>query len=165
MISTRTDPRALNYDPGQVVCSGPPNKSATDTRLSDGRLRVADVMKAPAPTIDADAPILEVIHRLVHQEEDELVVTVGGRPDGIITSRQVISLLERDHEDWRARRAIDLARDRAPRLLPNLALPAAARALTSSRHDALPVVDYRGDLIGLLAHRHLVAQITHGHER
>jgi CBS domain-containing protein len=32
--------------------------------------------------------------------------------------------------------------------------------LTSGRHEALPVVDYRGDLIGILTRRHLMTLLA-----
>jgi CBS domain-containing protein len=125
-------------------------------------MRVADLMKAPAPTIDPGAPLLEVIHRIITEGEEELVVMAGRRPTGVITARQILALLEPENAGWRPHHAADLVRGRTPRLLPDLTLPAAARALSSDRYDALPVVDYRGDLVGLLAHRHLVAHIAHG---
>jgi CBS domain-containing protein len=128
-------------------------------------LTVAELMTAPAPTVDSDAPLFEVVHRIISAGDSELVVTIGSRPGGIITARQIVALLEPDNATWRPTRAIDFVGDQAPRLLPDLTLNAAARALTSTdRHDALPVVDYRGDLIGVFGRRHLVAYIAHGHE-
>jgi CBS domain-containing protein len=137
--------------------------TTTDPRTE--HLTVAQVMTAPAPTIDSDASLFEVIHRIIRDRDPELVVTIGSRPVGIITARQIVALLEPDNATWRPSRAIDFVDDRVIRLLPDLTLPAAARALTTTdRYDALPVVDYRGDLIGVLAHRHLVAHIAHARE-
>lgn len=138
--------------------------TGTTAATVDLRLRVADLMASPAATIDPDAPLLEVINRISALGDEELVVTQGARPLGVITARQILALLDSDRASWRPRRARDLVSDRTPRLLPDLTVPAAARALSAAGYDALPVVDYRGDLIGVLAHRHLVAHIAHGHE-
>jgi len=136
------------------------------TTTTDAELvTVAELMTTPAPTIDSDAPLFEVVHRIISHRDHELVITTGTRPVGVITARQVVALLEPDKATWRPSRAIDFVDDQVVRLLPDLTLRAAAAALTSSdEHDALPVVDYRGDLIGVLGHRHLVAHIAHGHE-
>jgi CBS domain-containing protein len=127
------------------------------------RLTVADLMTTPASTIDSDAPLLEDIHRIIRGADDELGATTGARPVGVITPRRIVALLEPDNATWRPSRAVDFVGDQVRRLLPDLTLAAAAQALTATDgYDALPVVDYRGDLIGVLAHRHLVAHIAHG---
>ena len=137
----------------------------TATARNTSTLTVAELMTAPAPTVDSDAPLFEVIHRIIDSGDYELVVTVASRPVGVITARQIVALLEPDNATWRPTRALDFVSDRTPRLLPDLTLPAAARALTTTDgYDALPVVDYRGDLIGVFGHRHLVAHMAHGHE-
>ena len=68
------------------------------------RLRVAEVMSAPAPTIDADTPLLEVIHRIIASGGRELVVATGARPEGVITARDILALLETDAGRRRAQR-------------------------------------------------------------
>jgi CBS domain-containing protein len=157
MTRTNADPRALDYDPGRFVGTRPAHR--TDRRFSriGERLRVADVMSAPAATIDPDTPLLEVVHRIITSGDDELVVTVRARPEGVITARGILALLEPDYAHWRPQRAIDLVPTGTPRLLPELTIATAVKALTGGRHEALPVVDYRGDLIGVLAQRHLIA--------
>lgn len=159
MISTRTDPRALNYDPGRVIGACPANLPRHSNGIGD-RLRVADVMSAPAPTIDSDAPLLEVVQRIITSGDDEIVVTIGARPEGIITARGMLALLEPDAANWRPQRAIDLVAEGTPRLLPELNISTAVNVLTSGRHEALPVVDYRGDLIGILTRRHLMTLLA-----
>lgn len=165
MTSTRIDPRALDYDPGRVVCTKSAAAPTAEPEQPFRPVRVADLMTTPAPTTEPDAPLLEIVHRLISQEESELIVAVGKRPSGVITARHIIALLEPDYADWRPRRAIDLLRTLTPSLLPDLTVSAAAVALTFGGHDALPVVDYRGDLIGVLAQRHLVAHLAHGQMR
>lgn len=160
MTRACTDPRALDYDPGRVIGSCPPDKPSVHLERIGRRLRVGDVMTAPAPTIDADAPLLEVVHRLIVGGDDELVVTVGARPEGVITARGMLALLEPDYASWRPQCAIDLVSMRAPRLLPDLKVATAVNVLSGGRHEALPVVDYRGELIGVLTQRRLVALLA-----
>jgi CBS domain-containing protein len=157
MTTPCTDPRALEYDPGRVVGTCPPVSPTVHLKRIGERLRVGDVMTSPAPTIEPDAPLLEVIHRLIACSQDELVVTVGARPEGIITARGILALLEPEYADWRPQRAIDLVAMGTPRLLPELKVATAVSVLNGGRHEALPVVDYRGDLIGVLTQRRLVA--------
>jgi CBS-domain-containing membrane protein len=159
MTSEFTDPRARHYDPGRVVGTCAADGRARHSPRIGERLRVADVMTAPAPTIDSDAPMLEVIHRITSGEA-ELVVTTDARPVGIITARGILSLLDPDNADWQPQRAIDLAPTGTPRLLPGLSVATAVHALNDGPHEALPVVDYRGDLIGILSQRQLIVLLV-----
>ena len=159
MTSEFTDPRARNYDPGRVIGTCPPVRRSGHSQGLMGRLRVWEVMTAPAPTIDPDAPMLEVLHRITSGEA-ELVVTTGARPEGIITARGILSLLDPDNSNWQPQRAIDLVPTGTPRLLPDLSVAIAVHALNDGPHEALPVVDYRGDLMGILSQRHLIALLV-----
>ena len=161
MNNTKTDPRAIVYEPGRVVGVESAGVTSTiRTPATPGAVTVGAVMTNPPAIIDPDAPLFEVIHRLTIGNAEELVVTVGSRPAGVITPRQLLTLLTPEDSQRRPRRALDLIPSRSPRLLPDLTLAAAARALISEGRDALPVVDSHGDLIGVLGHRHLTAQLT-----
>jgi CBS domain-containing protein len=160
MTSTPVDPRALDFDPGRVVAADRASPALGSAPTSPEALTVGAAMTTPPATIDPDAPLLEVVHRLIDCGEEELVVTAGSRPAGVITARRILALLAPDKAQWRPRRALDLVPSRSPRLLPGLSLATAAREMLDDGHDALPVVDSHGDLIGVIGHRHLVEQLT-----
>ena len=124
---------------------------------------VADVMTAPAPTIEPDAPLAEVLDRLSSPGQEHLVLAVGTRPLGVITASSILAVLGPAGTNRGPQRARDLVRGDAPRLLAELRLDRAARAMATHDVDALAVVDFRGDLVGVLARRHLVADLAnHG---
>jgi CBS domain-containing protein len=128
------------------------------------RVTVADVMAATTNVSEPDAPAREIVYRMLTLGQREIVVALGERPLGVITSRDLMSLLDTDG-DGGPQRADQLLPPRASRLIPELDLSTAAAVMTTDDLEALPVVDHRGALLGVLAQRHLVRHFASAAER
>lgn len=138
--------RAVDHDTGRAIAK-------VHRR---GPVTVADVMSRPLHVTDPNAPVREIAHRILTLGHREIVVTVGNRPQGVITVRHLAAMLQPASDGWTPRYAADLLPARNPRLLPDLDLTAAAAVMTSDALDAVTVVDRDGALLGIIAHRHLV---------
>jgi CBS domain-containing protein len=150
-------PRRIGFDP-RVVAPAP--MSVTRARHRANRATVAELMTSPPPAIEATAPVREVVHRFVAGGITELVVTTGARPIGVITARNLLALVDPVAGAWQPRRARDLVAARTPRLLPDLEISAAVSVMSTDRVEAVPVVDHRGDLIGVVAQRHIIDRLA-----
>jgi CBS domain-containing protein len=155
MTATSTDQRAAFFDHGHVVlprhASGPPRHPT--------RVTVGDVMTAPAPVVAPQAPLSEVV-RCLTAGVRALVVALGSRPLGVVTARHLLTVVDERPDGWRPRQAGDLVAPRTSRLLPGLDLAVAAGVMSTEGVEALPVVDYRGDLVGLLDQQHVIEHLA-----
>jgi len=111
-----------------------------------------------AHVAEPDAPLLEIVYRMLGLGQREIVVVSGRRPLGVITRADLAVLADPAGSSGR-RYARDLLPSRTPRLLPDQDPATAASTMSADDAEALPVVDYAGTLIGTLARRHLVAHI------
>ena len=120
---------------------------------------VADVMTV-APVSEPDAPLLEIVYRILTLGHREIVVVSGARPEGVITPSRLATLADPAGDSRLYRHARDLLPDRTPRLLPDQDVVQAASIMSADDAEALPVVDYRGNLIGVLARRHIIDHLA-----
>jgi CBS domain-containing protein len=120
---------------------------------------VADVMAIPH-IAEPDAPLLEIIYRLLSLGQREIVVVSGQRPVGVITRANLAPLADPAAGSSGRRAASDLLPSRTPWLLPDEDLARAASRMSAEDAEALPVVDYAGSLVGVLARRHIVAHVA-----
>lgn len=158
-------PRTLDYDHGGVIR---PTTWAGLTPVSDSAaiphqrdlVTVADVMTAPPHVSEANAPLDELVHRMLCLGHREIVVTVDGRPMGVVTARSLITLLNPSPHSWPPRYAADLLPPKTPALLPDLHLAQVAAVMTRDDHEVLPVVNSQGSLVGVLTHRDLVDHLA-----
>lgn len=145
-----TQARAVEFDSRRTIATVHRRKPVT----------VADVMSRRPHVTEPKAPLLEIVHRILTLGHREIVVTVGDRPQGVITAQHLARALQPASDGWKPRYAADLLPPRSSRLLPDLYLTTAAAVMTSDALDAMPVVDHRGALLGVIAHRHLVGHLA-----
>jgi CBS domain-containing protein len=162
------DPRPLDRalrrdDRTAVTCRSRPlvDSESTTVRRSE-RIAVADVMATSPHVSEPNAPVPEILHRILTLGQHEIVVIIGDRPQGVITARHLATLLTPAPCGWRPRHAADLLPPRNSRLLPDLDLSTAAAVMASDGVDALPVVDHRGALLGVVAYRDLISHLARG---
>jgi len=136
------------------ISTGPPLGARSNTTP----VTVADLM-TDAHVSDPDAPVPEIIHRVLDLGQREIVVVSGGRPDGVITPSR-LALLADPAASGSYRYARDLLPERSSRLLPGQDLFRAAVIMSAHETEALPVVDHRGALIGVLAHRQMIDHLA-----
>lgn len=124
---------------------------------------VADLMTVPS-VAEPDAPLLEIVYRILSLGQREIVVVNGQRPIGVISRSSLATLADPGDANPPRSTASDLLPSRTARLLPDQDLPTAALRMSVDDVEALPVVDYTGSLIGVLARRHIVDHIAHAPE-
>lgn len=165
------DPRIANFDPGRFItptgstraAPAVPVQAVPDPRRSPARRpTVADLMDADVVTLPPYAPALEAAHQLIARGVDEVVVVSGGRPLGVLTRRDLIRCRATDLDALNGRDVDSLLSSRTRRLLPDLDIATAAAVLVEEQLDVAPVVDRFGDLVGVLAARHIVGHVGHG---
>ena len=145
------------------LVTGPDPRTASRT----APVTVADLMTV-AHVSDPDAPLLEIVYRILALGQREIVVVSGARPEGVITPSRLAKLADPAGDGRLSRCARDLLPDRTPRLLPDQDVVQAASIMSVDDAEALPVVDYRGTLVGVLARRHIIdhlAQVGSGLQR
>lgn len=123
-----------------------------------GAVSVADLMR-PAHVAEPDAPLLEIVYRMLSLGQREIVVVSGHRPLGIITLADLAVLADPGGGISGRSDAGDLLRSRTSRLLPDQNLATAASTMSLDDAEALPVVDYAGNLVGVLASRDVIAHV------
>jgi CBS domain-containing protein len=173
------DPRITNFDHGRYItpsssgwATAPsratpavPVQAAPDLRRSPARRpTVADLMDTEVVTLPPDAPALEAAHQLIARDVEEVVVVSGGRPLGVLTRRDLIRCRATDLDALSGRAVESLLPGRTRRMLPDIDIATAAAVLAEEQRDAAPVVDRFGDLIGVLATRHIVGHVAHGEQ-
>jgi len=139
-----------------------PLSSPTPLRLVADRpeaagsaVTVAHLMSSPH-VAEPDAPLLEIIYRMLSLGQREIVVVSGKRPLGVITAAELAALADPGNTIPGQGYASDLLASRTARLLPDQDLVTAASTMIADDAEALPVVDYAGTLVGILASRHII---------
>jgi stage IV sporulation protein FB len=122
--------------------------SAVSTRLAGRGLQVAQMMVTDFRTIPVHATLAHAVDLLLAGEQREFpVVDNLGRTEGILTRDNLIRGLSRRGPESTVAEAMTPA---APTVLPTLGFQEALDRLRSSGLPALPVVDARGALVGML---------------
>jgi CBS domain-containing protein len=158
--NANVDPRIRDFDPGRVTVPDSGTRAVSRGSPSP-RPTVADLMSAPVVTLPPDACALEAAHHLIGRDQPELVVvTAHARPLGVLTQRDLLRCWPTGGVDLSRRRVDTLLPAHTPRLLPDLDIATAAAVLADEEVDAAAVVDRYGDLIGVLAARHIVRLVA-----
>lgn len=123
-------------------------------------MRVRHTMTPDPITLPAGASLAEALDLMVRNEIRELPVLDGRRLVGIITERDLRALLGpgikdadlSDVDEGLLQTQVDeVMSDEVQSISPDAGLGEAARLLADLRVGALPVVDERGRLVGILS--------------
>ncbi|HEX5757397.1 MAG TPA: CBS domain-containing protein [Arenimonas sp.] len=133
------------------------------------RLRVGNVMSTPAHTVDVDQS-LESVHALFERLRiRHAPVTEHGKLVGVISDRDLLrhlspflgTLSERQQDLGTLRKHVHQAMTRNPVTIANDApLAEALDALLLHRISCLPVLDLRGNLVGILTLRGVLSAVA-----
>jgi CBS domain-containing protein len=115
--------------------------------------QVSDILKdkqGELLTIDADASVYDAVKQMVEANVGSLLVTVGGRIEGIVTERDYlrrVTLEARTDEDTQVREIMS-----SPLVVvnPQTAVEECMAIMTDRRIRHVPVVD-GGDIVGLVS--------------
>jgi CBS-domain-containing membrane protein len=126
-------------------------------------LTARDVMSAPVVTATPATSPWAAWSSMVTFGIRHLVVTVDDRCVGLLDDREVFAQWPMGPLALRRTRVGTMMRDRVAAVLPDTDLRAIARVMTEDRVDAVPVVDDRGALLGLVTAGDIVAAVAaHG---
>ena len=136
------------------------------TVLSPRRTRwltARDVMSAPVVTAAPGTSPWAAWSSMTTYGIRHLVVTVGDRCVGLLDDRAIFAQWPMGPLAMRRSRVETMMRGRTTVVLPDTDLRDVARAMTEDGTDAVPVVDDRGALLGLVTAGDIVAAVrTHG---
>jgi len=114
-------------------------------QTQEHRLRVAEVMTVV--TINASASLWEAIERFFLSGLRHLVVVTEDRCVGVLADRHVAAQWPLD---LRGRPVAELLDGRQPYTVADAPVLDAARAMLAAQVDALPVVDERHHIVGVI---------------
>ena len=119
-----------------------------ETRLAGQGLQVSQMMVTDFRTIPVHATLNQAVELLLSGEQREFPVLDNlGRTEGILTRDNLIRGLSQKGPNSTVAEAMTTG---VPSVPPTLAFQEALDRLRTSRLPALPVVDVRGVLVGLL---------------
>ena len=122
--------------------------SAVETRVAGAGLNAAQMMVTHFRTIPVHATLADAVALLLSGEQREFpVVDNLGRVEGILTRDHIIKGITQRGQGSTVGEAMAAE---APAVAPTLGFQEALERLRSSGLPALPVVDARGQLVGLL---------------
>jgi len=122
--------------------------TAVETRVMGAGLRVAEMMITQFRTLPAGGTLAQAVDLLLSGEQREFpVLEDDGRTRGILTRDNLIKGLRERGPDSTVAEAMTAE---APAVSPGLGFQEALDRLRGSGLPALPVVDHRGILVGLL---------------
>ena len=131
-----------------VVLGAGAEASAVETRAAGEGLNVAQMMVTHFRTIPVHATLAQAVELLLATEQREFpVVDNLGRTEGILTRDNLIKGLSQRGPNSTVAEAMTAG---APVVSPTLGFDQALDRLRSSGLPAIPVVDARGALVGLL---------------
>ena len=124
------------------------------------RHRICDIMTSPPAAVDPQTSLRDVLSLLMHEKISSVFVRAesSGKPDGIITERDLLRLIDADPDNALARSAGEVA------IRPLIAVTEtdyAYRAISRLKIDRLrhlAVVDAAGSLVGAVTSRDLLGQ-------
>ncbi len=111
---------------------------------------VADIMTRDPMTIEGDEPVIEAARRMRGADTGDVVVLTEGRPDGILTDRDIAVRVVAEGLDPAGTRAHDVCSGDLTSVAPDTTLEQASRFMRGNAVRRLPVVE-QGRLVGVLS--------------
>lgn len=136
---------------------GVSERSLAKPMANDHGQTVADVMSTPLETISADAPVAGAARQM--READVNGLFVPGASPGIVTTTDVVSLVA-DGEDPSEMAVADAMTSPVERVTTGMDLTEAAAMMTTYGIKHLPVVDERGNYVGMLSSTDLASEFA-----
>ncbi len=121
-------------------------------------LRVKDIMSPNPITVERDHTLFHVKELMILYQPDCFVVLDAGKKlVGVITQNDLAAEFDPDV------RVEKVMRRDPPKINANESIQEAARILSSSEAEALPVVDNQGNLVGVVTYKDIVKDMVVDH--
>jgi CBS domain-containing protein len=121
---------------------------------------VGDYCEQPARTIGPEGTVREAARRMDEENIGSLVLVVDGKPQGVITDRDLALEVFCNNLDPSAVKVGELARGLVVTVRDDAPLADAARLMAQHAVRRLPVVDEKGGLVGLIASDDIVRLVV-----
>jgi CBS domain-containing protein len=129
--------------------------SRDEERLDVMRSMTAGELKTEPPaTIDIDAPLVEAARVLATEGISRLLVTEGGEPVGVLSVSDLVRSLA--HASVGRGAVADVMSRAFVACLPDVPVPALARAMSERRSRSVVVLDRDGRAVGVVTGRDLL---------
>lgn len=125
------------------------------------KLTAADLMSHPINTIEATVPLTEAVREFIDKEINRLVVTVNGKPVGIISLSDFVAHIA-EREELKRGSVGDVMSDAILVCRGKTPITSAARAMTSAGWRSVLVVDAKGSVLGVVSGRDLLPYVQDG---
>jgi CBS domain-containing protein len=117
-------------------------------------MRVEDLLRAKGrdvETIRPEAKVLIAVHRMRMQNVGALVVSRGGKVEGVLSERDIVRGLTRHGPDMLEMSVVAVMSRPVPVCSPDDTLSTVMAQMTRTRNRHVPVVDADGLLCGILS--------------
>ena len=117
-------------------------------------MRVEDLLRAKdrdVETIRPEAKVLIAVHRMRMQNVGALVVSRGGKVEGVLSERDIVRGLTRHGPDMLEMSVVAVMSRPVPVCSPDDTLSTVMAQMTRTRNRHVPVVDADGLLCGILS--------------
>jgi tRNA nucleotidyltransferase (CCA-adding enzyme) len=148
MTWTLERPRAVEIDLAATQQSPPNRLSAT---RDPAQVTAGDLMTSPTRTVDAADSLWHAAQRLFEAGlQTRLVVLDDRRPVGVIDERRLAEAWPHGPFASRHRTVGQITSGSVPTVLPEVSAARVAAIMYDRGVDAVPVVDRRGNVVGLV---------------
>ena len=135
----------------------PPSNEVERTLLGD-RISVL-VPKSPI-TVAPATPVGEVVRLMAEHRIGCVVVTDGDRPLGIFSERDALRKIDTDAPDLGARPVSQFMTSHPQTLVADAKIAFAVQRMDVGGYRHLPIVDDRGELVGIISARDILRHLT-----
>jgi len=135
----------------------PPPANEVERSLRRDRINVLSP-KRPI-TVAPTAPMREVLRLMVQRKIGCVVVADGARPVGVVSERDALLKLNTAAADYSARPVSDFMTHNPQTLDVNARLAFAVQRMDMGGYRHLPIVDARGDLVGIISARDVLRHL------
>jgi CBS domain-containing protein len=117
-------------------------------------MRVEDLLRAKGRDVDTirpEAKVLIAVHRMRMQNVGALVVSRGGKVEGVLSERDIVRGLTRHGPDMLEMSVVAVMSRPVPVCSPDDTLSTVMAQMTRTRNRHVPVVDADGLLCGIVS--------------
>lgn len=122
-------------------------------------IKAVDIMKEPL-TISSNAPLREVVMKILNTGIGSLVVVEDNKPIGIVTKRDLIWSIAYSGRDIDEMRVSDVMTKQLITINPDTSIYDIVNIMLNNNISHLPVVDSNNELIGIVCDRDLVELLS-----
>jgi signal-transduction protein with cAMP-binding, CBS, and nucleotidyltransferase domain len=122
--------------------------------------QVGDLPPRPHAKVAANTPMWQVVAEMTAKGRGAVLVEDGGSLVGIFTERDLVSRLDHGDIHWSHVLVQEVMTPHPTVVRPDDSLAEALRLLTQGRRRHLPIVDVRGQILGVMSIRDILTFVA-----